>query len=74
MKITVHAKPNARINLVEKIDDRSFVVSVKEPPTKGRANRAIVALLAEYFRVSKLDVIVRSGLSGRHKIIEIKGK
>ena len=38
MKIFVTVKPNAKEERVEKIDDTHFKVSVKEPPTEGRAN------------------------------------
>ena len=50
MKIFVKAKPDSNENKVEKIDDSNFVVSVKDPPVQGRANRAIVKILSEYFQ------------------------
>ena len=51
MKIFVTAKPNAREDKVEKIDDTHFVVWTTELPVKGQANFAIIKLLAEYFGV-----------------------
>ena len=44
MKINVKAKPSAREEKVEKIDENNFVVSVTEPPEKGKANNAIKML------------------------------
>ena len=71
MKITVKAKPNAREEKVEKIDDQNFVVSVTEPPEKGKANDAIRNALAVYFKIGSSRVKIVSGYSSRNKIIEI---
>ena len=68
MKIFVKAKPSAKIDKVEKINDDNYIVSVKEPPIQGRANAAIVKILAEYFEA---DARIVSGWSSRNKIVEI---
>lgn len=69
MKITIKAKPNSNENKVEKIDDLNFVVSVKDPPVQGRANRAITKLLSEYFHTPRVRIV--SGHTSRTKIVEI---
>lgn len=69
MRINVKAKPDSNENKVEKIDDLSFVVSVKDPPVEGRANRAIIKLLSEYFHTPNVRIV--SGRISRNKIIEI---
>ncbi len=69
MKITVKAKPDSNENKVEKIDDLNFVVSVKDPPVQGRANRAIIKLLSEYFHTPNIRIV--SGRISRNKIVEI---
>ncbi|OHA49163.1 MAG: hypothetical protein A2Z62_00155 [Candidatus Terrybacteria bacterium RIFCSPLOWO2_02_42_20] len=71
MRISVKAKTNAKKELVEKITDKEFVVSVKEPPIDGRANWAICRAVAEYFGVSPSRVNVISGQSAKNKILEI---
>lgn len=71
MKIFVKAKPNAREEKVEKIDEQNYVVSVKEPPVKGKANQAIRNALAVYFKTSSASVKIVSGFASRNKIIEI---
>lgn len=71
MKISVKAKPNAKEEKVEKIDDLNYVVSVKEPPVKGKANEAIRNALAMYFKTASSKVKIVSGYSSRNKIIEI---
>ena len=71
MKIFVKAKPGSRQELVEKIDEQNYVVSVKEPPIKGKANEAIRNALAVYFKTGSSRVKIVSGYSSRNKIIEI---
>lgn len=71
MKIFIKAKPRARKNKVERIDDFHFIVSVTEIPKKGKANQAIIKILADYFKVPFQSVKIISGHTSRQKIIEI---
>jgi uncharacterized protein len=71
MKIFVKAKPNSREEKIEKINDLNYIVSVKEPPIKGKANEAIRNALAVYFKVASSSIKIISGFSSRNKIIEI---
>ena len=71
MKIFVKAKPSARENIVEKLDEEHFVVSVKEPPVQGRANRAIIEELGDYFGTGVSNISIISGHTSRNKIVEI---
>jgi hypothetical protein len=72
MKIFVKAKPAAREEKIEKVDENNFVVSVKEPPVHGRANAAISKALANYFKVSSSQVRLISGFSSKQKVFEIE--
>ncbi len=71
MRIMVKAKPNAKEEKVEKISDTEFIVSVKEPPVKGLANKAIIRTLADYFNVVQVRVRIVSGYTSRQKVVEI---
>lgn len=71
MKISVQAKPGAREERVEKIDETHFVVAVKEPPIEGRANAAIVRTLAAHFNVASSHIRIISGHTSRRKTVEI---
>ncbi len=72
MKIVVDAKPGAKKESVEKIDDAHYVISVKEPPQKGRANDAVCHALAEDLRIAPSRIEIVSGKTSRRKILEIK--
>jgi len=71
VRISVKAKAGAKKELVEKISDKEFVVSVKEPPIDGRANWAICRAVADYFGISPSRVNIVSGQSAKNKIVEI---
>ena len=72
MKILVKAKPNAFEEKVEKIDENNFVVSVKEPPVKGLANRAIIKALSDFLGVHPTRIKIVSGFTSKQKTIEIE--
>jgi uncharacterized protein (TIGR00251 family) len=46
---------------------------VTAPPDKGKANEALVSLLAKAFGVPKSHVAIVSGETSRLKILEIQG-
>ena len=71
MKIFVKAKPNAKEESIKKIDGINFAVAVKEPPRKGKANAAIIRVLAEHFGVAPSAILLVSGFSAKQKIFEI---
>lgn len=70
-KIFIKTKPQSKNASVEKIDDTHFVVSVKEPPEKGKANEGVRKALAEYFGISRSSVVILAGHTAKNKIVEI---
>lgn len=74
MKIFVKTKTHAKKEYVEKIDENHYVVAVKEMPTEGRANKAVIEALAEYFKVKRSEVNILSGFKSKQKIIQIGEK
>lgn len=72
MKINVLVKPNSKKGpLVEKLGDR-LVVYIREPAIDGKANDALIKILAKHYKVSKSSIAIQSGLQGRQKIIDVK--
>jgi len=70
MKISVRVRPNSSREEVTPEGDL-FIVRVKEPPQEGRANRAVIKLLAEHLGVPASRVSIVSGLRGKNKVVEI---
>jgi uncharacterized protein (TIGR00251 family) len=74
MKISVKVKPNAKQEKIEKVTENHFLVRVKEKPQEGKANKAVIKVLSEYFGVPQSRVILLKGQSSREKIFEIKNR
>ena len=70
MKIQVKVNPNSRTEELSQEGD-SFMVKVKEPPKEGKANRAVIKLLAEHFGVPQSQIKILSGFRSRNKVIEV---
>jgi uncharacterized protein (TIGR00251 family) len=70
MKIQVKVKPNSKTAEVSQEGD-SFIVKAKEPPKEGKANQAVIKLLAQHFGVPQSQVRILSGFRSRSKVIEI---
>ena len=69
--IRVKVKPKARQPSLEQLPDGSWLARVRSPATEGRANRELLALVAEHFRCPKAAVSVKSGATSRTKLIRI---
>lgn len=72
MKISVRVKPNAKGEKIEKIGENNFLLWVKEKPQEGKANKAVIKVLSEYFGVPQSEVVLLKGQSSREKIFELK--
>lgn len=72
--LSVHVRPGGRAERLRGWRaDGGLRVEVTAPPEGGRANEAVVRLLAESLGVRRGAVTVRRGASGRSKLIEIEG-
>lgn len=69
--LQVKVKPNARASLLVAQDDGTWLAQVAAPPVEGQANEALVALVARHFGVRRTQVRIRSGTSGRIKLVQI---
>ena len=71
MKTWALVKPNAKKERVKQLSDGTIRVFVRAPATEGKANEAVIALLARHFSVPKSSVKILTGLRGRKKLIEV---
>lgn len=70
--IRVKVKPNARIRALEELSDGTWLAQIKSPPVDGKANEELLALVAEHFGCRKSQVSIKSGASGRMKLVQIQ--
>lgn len=71
MKILVAVKPNSKKSEVKKISEGEYAVSVNAPAREGKANEAVIELLARHFSVPKSSIRIIRGQTARRKLIEI---
>jgi uncharacterized protein YggU (UPF0235/DUF167 family) len=70
--ISVRVKPGSRKGpLVEVDDDGALTVYVPERAVDGKANDAVIQLLAEHLNVPRSRVALVSGMTARHKRFRI---
>lgn len=71
MKLFITTKTRAKEEGIEVLDPIHLLVSVKEPPTEGKANAAIIKLLAHPFGVPQSSVRIIVGHTTKEKVVEI---
>jgi len=71
--LRVKALPGSKRDEVRGVDGGALKVAVAAPPEKGRANKALLAVLAEFFGVPRRDVVIISGEASRDKRVEVAG-
>ncbi len=79
LKVAPKAKRNAIGGLIDAAGDaasageKALKVAVTAAPEDGKANAAVIALLAKEFGVAKSAISVVAGATDRRKIVEIRG-
>lgn len=69
--IQVKVKPNARTSSLSDGGDGTWLAQLKSAPVDGRANDELVALVARHFGCARRAVSIKSGASGRIKLVRI---
>ena len=71
MKISIIVHPNSKRPRIEKDLLDTLHVYVNQPPLEGKANKAVIEALAEYFKVKRNCVRLLSGEKSKNKLFEI---
>ncbi len=71
MIIKVKVKPNSSEDKISRIDECNYEVSVREKAEKGKANLALIKILAKHFNTPTSKIKIKSGMTSHNKIIEI---
>jgi uncharacterized protein (TIGR00251 family) len=70
--IQIRVKPNSRVSVLEQSEDGTWLAQIKSPPVDGKANEELVALVAKHFECRRSEVSIKSGASGRIKLVRIE--
>lgn len=69
----MRVKPNSKQQRLQK-GDEEWVVALTVAPERGKANQALLKLLAQELGVAKAPLRIKSGHTSRYKLIEIAGE
>jgi uncharacterized protein len=72
-RLRIRVSPGARRTEIVGRQGDAWKVRVAAAPERGRANEAVVKLLAERLRLAPAELTVVAGRSGRDKIVELHG-
>jgi uncharacterized protein (TIGR00251 family) len=70
--LKLKVKPGSRDESLTEQDDGTWLARVKAPPVDGKANAAVIALVAAHFGLRKAQVSIKSGASGRMKLVRLE--
>ena len=72
MRISVRVKPGTKgLARLEKQPDGSYVAFLHARAHDGEANKALLELISDEFKVPKTQIEIASGVKSRDKIIEL---
>lgn len=71
--IDIAVKPRSSREKVGPVQGERLVVAVNAPPVEGKANEAVVRVLARTFGVPRSAVSIIRGDTGRKKTVRIAG-
>ncbi|NLZ16700.1 MAG: YggU family protein [Desulfobulbaceae bacterium] len=71
--LRIHVQPRAAQNQVAGLQGEALKLRLSAPPVDGKANKAVLAFLAELFSLPKSALSLKSGQQSRQKTILISG-
>ena len=70
VSIRIKAQPNAsKSEFCEAYGEDAIKIRIKAPAVEGAANRELVKFLAKSFKVSKSDILFKTGQNSKIKIV-----
>lgn len=70
--LKIHVSPRSSKNQVTGLHGDALNVKITAPAVEGKANKALITFLADYFGLKKKQVEIKSGDKSREKVIALK--
>jgi len=70
--LKIKVKPGSREEGLDQLGDGTWLARIKALPVDGKANAALIALVAKRLGKRKAQVSIRSGASGRMKLVQVE--
>jgi uncharacterized protein (TIGR00251 family) len=72
LRLSVYVQPGAATSGVVGEHDGALKLKLKAPPVDGKANEALMSLIADLLGVGRRDVSLLQGASSRKKLLAVK--
>ncbi len=72
--IELRVQPRARRTALECSDEGGLKAAVTAPAEDGKANRAVIDLIAGEWRLAKSTIAVTRGAAARDKVVKLAGE
>ena len=69
----IRVTPRAKRNQVTGVVNGALKVSVTAPPEDGRANEAVIEVLADWLGIKRRQIEILSGATNRNKVVRVSG-
>ena len=67
LSLALHIQPRASKNRIVGLHGENLKLAVTAPPADGKANKAVVKFLADFFSMPRKGITIKSGLQSRKK-------
>lgn len=71
--LTIHVQPRAAQNQIAGLQGEALKLRLSAPPVDGKANRAVLAFLADLFSLPRSALRLKSGQQSRQKTVLVSG-
>lgn len=71
--LQIRVKPRSKVSQLSQTPEGQWVAQLKSPPVDGKANAELLALVAAHFSCPKSAVAIKTGASGRLKLVTVAG-
>ena len=71
VRLEVQIQSNAIQNKVMSFEKGVLKLKIAAPPVEGKANQKLLEFISDVLGVTKSNIIIKTGLTSKHKILEI---
>ncbi len=72
MYVKVRVQAGAKKEKIEIVSEKRLKISVKEPAEQNLANKRVIELVAQHFKIPKARVRIKSGHHSPSKILSVE--
>ncbi len=70
-QLLIEVKPNCKNLKIEKITEDIYKIHLTEPAKDNKANKQLIKLLANHFKIAKSLIAIKSGQTSKNKQVII---